>query len=209
MHAEGVPARVRRRPPGRVHEHQLPVAGGGAGGDHGGHRGGRVLTRFEPVQQPGAQAGIGDVLRGGRAHARPQMGAAGRDRARIRLIQLADEPLALLDLPQSRDYFRGMFAAAGVEPNIRYRSSSVETLRALVGHGLDCTLLNLRPAVATSLLGHPVVSLALEVSGTPLNVVLVTAAGGRPTRRAAAVAAPSAEVLRRRGARTGQSAIPA
>jgi DNA-binding transcriptional LysR family regulator len=128
-------------------------------------------------------------------------------RAQIRLTQLADEPLALLDLPQSRDYFRGMFAAAGVEPNIRYRSSSVETLRALVGHGLAYTLLNLRPAVATSLLGHPVVSLALAESGTPLNVVLVTAAGGRPTRRAAAVAALSADVLRRRGARTGQSAI--
>ena len=124
-------------------------------------------------------------------------------RAKVRLSQLADEPLALLDLPQSRDYFRGMFAAARVEPNIRYRSSSVETLRALVGHGLAYTLLNLQPAIATSLDGHPVVSLALEGGGTPLNVVLVTAAGGRPTRRAAAVAALSTEVLRRRGARIG------
>ncbi len=123
-------------------------------------------------------------------------------RAEVRLTQLADEPLALLDLPQSRDYFRGMFAAAGVEPNIRYRSSSVETLRALVGRGLAYTLLNLQSAVATSLDGHPVVSLALE-GGAPLEVVLVTAAGARPTRRAAAVAALSAEVLRSRGARTG------
>ena len=126
-------------------------------------------------------------------------------RAKIRLTRLADEPLALLDLPQSRDYFRSMFAAAGLEPNIRYRSSSVETVRALVGHGLAYTLLNLQPAVATSLDGHPVVSLALEGGGTPLEVVLVTAAGSRPTRRAAAVAAVSAEVLRRRGARTSTS----
>lgn len=121
------------------------------------------------------------------------------DRATIRLAQLADEPLALLDLPQSRDYFRSLFAAAGLEPNIRYRSSSVETLRALVGHGLAYTLLNLRSALATSLDGHPVVSLPLE-GGAPLDVVLVTAAGSRPTRRAAAVAALSTEVLRRRGA---------
>jgi DNA-binding transcriptional LysR family regulator len=120
-------------------------------------------------------------------------------RAKIRLAQLAGEPLALLDLPQSRDYFRSMFAAAGLEPNIRYRSSSVETLRALVGHGLAYTLLNLRSAVATSLDGHPVVSVALD-GGTALEVVLVTAAGSRPTRRAEAVAALSAEVLRRRGA---------
>jgi DNA-binding transcriptional LysR family regulator len=126
------------------------------------------------------------------------------DRAKIRLTQLADEPLALLDLPQSRDYFRSMFAAAGLEPNIRYRSSSVETLRALVGHGLAYTLLNLQSAVATSLDGHPIVSVALE-GGAPLEVVLVTATGSRPTRRAAAIAALSAEVLRRRGARISTS----
>jgi len=124
-------------------------------------------------------------------------------RAKIRLTQLAGEPLALLDLPQSRDYFLGMFAAAGVEPDIRYRSTSVETLRALVGRGLAYTLLNLQPAVATSLDGHPVVSLALEGGGTPLEVVLVTASGSRLTRRAAAVAALSTEVLRRRGALAG------
>ena len=45
-------------------------------------------------------------------------------------------------------------------------------------------------------------SLALE-GAAPLEVVLVTAAGSRPTRRAAAVAALSTEVLRRRGARIG------
>jgi DNA-binding transcriptional LysR family regulator len=87
-----------------------------------------------------------------------------------------------------------MFAAAGADLNSRCRSSSVETVRALVGHGLAYTLLNLQPAVATSLNGHPVVSIALE-GGTPLEVALVTAAGGRPTRRATTVAALSTEAL--------------
>jgi len=128
-------------------------------------------------------------------------------RSNVTLSQLAGEPLALLELPQSRDYFLGMFAAAGVDPDIRYRSSSVETLRALVGRGLAYTLLNLQPAVATSLDGHPVVSLALEGGGTPLEVVLVAAAGSRPTRRAAAVAAVSTEVLRRHGTLAGQANI--
>jgi hypothetical protein len=49
------------------------------------------------------------------------------------------------------------------------------------------------------------VALALEGGGTPLEVVLVTAAGSRPTRRAAAVTALSTEVLRRRGARISSS----
>ena len=52
-----------------------------------------------------------------------------------------------------------------------------------------------------SLDGHPVVSLALKGGGTPLEVVLVTAAGSRLTRRAATVAALSTEVLRRHGMR--------
>lgn len=84
-------------------------------------------------------------------------------RSKVTLAQLAGEPPALLDLPQSRDYFLVMFAAAGVEPDIGYRSS-VETLRALVGRELAYTLLNLQPAVATSLDGHPVVSLAREAA---------------------------------------------
>ena len=68
-----------------------------------------------------------------------------------------------------------------------------------MGRGLAYTLLNLRSAMATSLDGHPVLSLALEGGGVPLEVVLVTAAGSRPTRRGAAVAAVSTEVLRRHG----------
>ena len=36
------------------------------------------------------------------------------DRAAIRLAQLADEPLALLDLPQSRDYFRACSPRPGL-----------------------------------------------------------------------------------------------
>jgi hypothetical protein len=78
-----------------------------------------------------------------------------------------------------------------------------------VGRGLAYTLLNLQSAVATSLDGHPVVSLALKGGGTPLEVVLVTAVGSRPTRRAAAVAALSAEVLRGRGTRASRSGASA
>jgi len=107
---------------------------------------------------------------------------------RLALSQLAGEPLALLDLPQSRDYFRGLFERAGVTPTVRYRSSSVETCRALVGRGLAYTLLNLQPRVSTSLDGHPVVSVPLDSPAAALDVVLLTSASSRPTRRATAVA---------------------
>jgi DNA-binding transcriptional LysR family regulator len=117
-------------------------------------------------------------------------------RSKVKLTELADEPLALLDLPVSRDYFQGLFAAAGVTPTIRYRSGSVETCRALVGRGLAYTVLNLQPKVSTSLDGHEVVSVPLDSDGSALEVVLLTPSAGRLTQRAAAMAALCGEVLR-------------
>jgi DNA-binding transcriptional LysR family regulator len=109
-------------------------------------------------------------------------------RASIDLAELADEPMVLLDLPHSRDYFQGVFAAAGVTPNIRYRSTTVETCRALVGRGLAYCVLNLRAAVPTALDGHSVA--AVPISGDPpsLTVILLDAVAARPTRRASVVA---------------------
>lgn len=109
-------------------------------------------------------------------------------RDEVDLAELADEPMALLDLPHSRDYFQSVFAAADVTPTIRYRSRTVETCRALVGRGLAYTVLNLRAAVPTALDGHPVA--AIPIGGDPpaLTVVLLDAVAARPTRRAAVVA---------------------
>jgi DNA-binding transcriptional LysR family regulator len=109
-------------------------------------------------------------------------------RKSVRLDQLADEPMALLDLPHSRDYFQSVFAAAGVVPDVRYRSTTVETCRALVGRGLAYTVLNLHAAVSMALDGHPVA--AIPISGDPpsLTVVLLESVSARPTRRASVVA---------------------
>jgi DNA-binding transcriptional LysR family regulator len=110
------------------------------------------------------------------------------DRESIDLADLADEPMALLDLPHSRDYFQRVFDDAGVKPTVRYRSTTVETCRALVGRGLAYTVLNLRSAVPMALDGHAVA--AVPISGNPpsLTVVLLEAVATRPTRRAAVVA---------------------
>jgi DNA-binding transcriptional LysR family regulator len=109
-------------------------------------------------------------------------------REHVDLAELADEPMVLLDLPHSRDYFQSVFTAAGVTPTIRYRSTTVETCRALVGRGLAYCVLNLRAAVSTALDGHEVS--VVPISGDPpgLTVVLLDAVAARPTRRAGVVA---------------------
>ncbi|MCV7423608.1 LysR family transcriptional regulator [Mycobacterium yunnanensis] len=110
------------------------------------------------------------------------------EREQVDLAELADEPMVLLDLPHSRDYFQRVFAEAGVSPNIRYRSTTVETCRALVGRNLAYTVLNLHAAVPVALDGHPVA--AVPISGEPpaLTVVLLDSAAARSTRRASVVA---------------------
>jgi len=124
--------------------------------------------------------------------------ASTHPRARQRSVRLADlvaEPFVLLDLPHSREYFESVFAAAGVEPTVRYRTRSTETVRALVGRGLAWGLLNLRPAHQESVEGLPVVTLPLTGSAPELTVVLARAASARPTRRAQALAALCRDVL--------------
>jgi DNA-binding transcriptional LysR family regulator len=106
----------------------------------------------------------------------------------VDLVELADEPMVLLDLPHSRDYFQSVFAAADVTPNIRYRSTTVETCRALVGRGLAYTILNLHAAVPVALDGHSVAAIPLRGEPPSLTVVLLDALAARPTRRASVIA---------------------
>jgi DNA-binding transcriptional LysR family regulator len=63
----------------------------------------------------------------------------------ISLAELAERPLVMLDLPGARDYFSGVFQAAGVTPRIAHSTRSSEILRALVGIGLGVSMLNIRP----------------------------------------------------------------
>jgi DNA-binding transcriptional LysR family regulator len=113
----------------------------------------------------------------------------------VRLAELAGEPMVLLDLPHSRDYFQRIFTSAGVSPTVRYRSASVETCRTLVGRGLGYTVLNLQPKVSVSLDGNPVAPVPIRDDAPALSVVLLTAANARPTRRAQAIAQLCRECL--------------
>jgi DNA-binding transcriptional LysR family regulator len=109
-------------------------------------------------------------------------------RRSLRLAELAEEPMVLLDLPHSRDYFQRIFTSAGVTPTVRYRSASVETCRTLVGRGLAYTVLNLQPKVSVTLDGNPVTVVPIRDDAPALSLVLLTAANTRPTRRAQAIA---------------------
>ncbi|MFZ0323968.1 MAG: LysR family transcriptional regulator [Actinomycetes bacterium] len=120
-------------------------------------------------------------------------------RRRVTLAALAEEPMVLLDLPHSRDYFARLFAAAKVQPHIAHRTHSAELARALVARGTGYTLLNLRAQNPMSLEGLPYSVTPLDVplpkAEADLRVVLMSVAGARPSRRSQAVAELCRRVL--------------
>jgi DNA-binding transcriptional LysR family regulator len=105
----------------------------------------------------------------------------------VALERLGEEPMILLDLPFSRDYFLDMLRAAGVEPVVRYRTGNYETVRSLVAHGEGFSILNQLPASFVTYSGQPVVPLKIRDDVPDLPVVIATLTGVRPTARSRAV----------------------
>jgi len=97
----------------------------------------------------------------------------------IGLADLTAESLILLDIEPSRNYILSLFRAAGLEPQVGYRSRSLEMVRGLVGHGLGYSLLATKPANNMTYDGRALV--ARPLAGTVQNSRLVLATlRGRP-----------------------------
>jgi DNA-binding transcriptional LysR family regulator len=113
----------------------------------------------------------------------------------LTLAALATEPLVLLDLPLSREYFLELFRTAGVEPQISRRVADPELARSLVAWGYGYTLANARPAPTQAVDGTPLRAIPLRGPVHAPNVGLARRAGLEPTRSAAAFAEVCAELL--------------
>jgi flavin reductase (DIM6/NTAB) family NADH-FMN oxidoreductase RutF len=90
----------------------------------------------------------------------------------VALETLAQEPLILLDVEPSRDYFLALFRDRGLEPFIGYRTGSFEMVRGLVGHGLGYSLLATKPANSMSYDGRALVARALSTRVANSRLVL-------------------------------------
>lgn len=104
--------------------------------------------------------------------------------ASVSLQDLAAEPMVLLDLEPSRDYFLSLFKDNGLVPVIGHRSRSVEMVRGLVGHGLGYSILATKPANNMSYDGRALVARPLSNAVKSSRLVLVTL----PSRNLSAMA---------------------
>jgi DNA-binding transcriptional LysR family regulator len=114
---------------------------------------------------------------------------AGHPHARrdgVGLEELAQEPFILLDLPLSREYFRSLFLAAGLEPNVKLRSPHLDVIRGLVANGFGYSLVNARPQLDRALDGRRLATVRLEGEHRALRLGIASLAAVRDTRAAAA-----------------------
>ncbi|MFT4008416.1 MAG: LysR family transcriptional regulator [Nocardioidaceae bacterium] len=108
-------------------------------------------------------------------------------RKSVRLKELVDQPMVLLDLPHTTDYFLALFGSRGLpEPAIRFRSGGYETVRALVAHGHGFAILNQRPLHDLTYDGAEVRMLEIKDDVESLDVVVAWPSDARLTRRAQA-----------------------
>jgi DNA-binding transcriptional LysR family regulator len=104
-------------------------------------------------------------------------------RASIHLSELAHEPAILLDVPPTAERLTAVIQAAGLEPRIRWTSSNMETIRAMVARGLGYSFMNSPPATGTTHDGGEVVFIPLADRTGENAIVAVSPAGQREPRR--------------------------
>lgn len=100
----------------------------------------------------------------------------------VHLEDLVEEPMILLDVSPSRDYFLGLFEDRQLTPRIAHSSPSLELVRGMVGCGLGYALLATRPLGDRTYSGEKIVVRALKGRPRPSRIVLAQNAALRPTR---------------------------
>ena len=88
----------------------------------------------------------------------------------LTLKELEAEPLILLDLPLSREYFLSLFIKEGLSPNIATRSAHQEVIRTMVANGHGYTLFNVRPRSDVALDGRKLVRVRLAGEHRPMTI---------------------------------------
>jgi DNA-binding transcriptional LysR family regulator len=94
--------------------------------------------------------------------------------AQISMADLALEPMILLDLPLSREYFLSMFQLAGIRPIIAERTPSLAVARSLVANGFGFGLINIRPTTTLAPDGEKLAFVKLAGDHRPMMVGLAS-----------------------------------
>jgi len=104
----------------------------------------------------------------------------------VRLKELADEPLLLLDADPGRDFILQALRAHDVTPRIRFRSGNLAVIRALVARGFGYTLVVQGSRLDGRVAPDGVVAVPVADLIAPDIIVVARTAGAQLSRRASA-----------------------
>ncbi|MGV1768339.1 LysR substrate-binding domain-containing protein [Rhizobium rhizogenes] len=90
----------------------------------------------------------------------------------LSLSMLADDPLILLDVWPSNEYFLSLFESASVQPKIAYKVPSIELVRGLVGFELGYSILVTQPEDFRTLSGKRVLTVPVTDRLVPSRIVM-------------------------------------
>lgn len=93
----------------------------------------------------------------------------------IDLHLIKEEPLILLDLPLSREYFLGIFEAQNIKPKISEKTSQISVLRSLVAHNFGYSLANLQLGIPQSIDGLKISQIPIKGNHKSLELGLAIA----------------------------------
>lgn len=92
----------------------------------------------------------------------------------LSLKDLINEPMILLDLPFSAQYFSSLFESKKLIANVHARSSNQEVVRAMVANGYGYTIANVRPKSLTALDGRRLKAIKLTGKHKPMKIGIMT-----------------------------------
>ncbi|WP_120500092.1 LysR family transcriptional regulator [Roseovarius sp. EL26] len=95
----------------------------------------------------------------------------------IRVEQLKDQAMILLDLPHSSEYFLSFFKSQGQRAKIAERTHDMAVMRSLVANGFGYSIANIRPLNDESPDGGKLKLIPLVGDVRPLNMGLLMAKG--------------------------------
>ncbi|BCG97834.1 LysR substrate-binding domain-containing protein [Mesorhizobium sp. 131-2-1] len=100
----------------------------------------------------------------------------------VELEKLAVEPLIILDRPVAKTHYLELLESSGRRFNVVATANSTEMVRSLVGVGLGCALLNMRPATSVSYGGSG--TACIPITGLTSGLTLSLGHVPGPRRRA-------------------------
>lgn len=103
----------------------------------------------------------------------------------LRLAEIVHEPAIILDVPPTEQRLTALAQSFGLELDIRWRSTSMENIRSLVGRGLGYSFSNSTPVTGTTYDGLEVVYVPVADPMEPNSLVAILPAGHTLPRRVA------------------------